>query len=585
MAIRLVPSWLQPTATAPAGAPEHGGPDEFERLWRGFMTARLTLGLVLLVLQSTLYVLAQSQKWLVLLCGAYVVVTLATRTLGTPRRLGRTFGPLWLSTVGLDLAVFGLLQFVQGHSGINYTPLLALPVLLASVLGSLALAMGTAAGATLLLLSQATSMAALDSAGDAASSIAQAALTGAGCFAIAFLASQLSGRLATEEQRSRRSRIAVDVQRQVNALVIESLHEGILVIDLAGTVWAANPAACRMLGRDPLGLQTPFELANDPVWRDLGQLMTASFATDRAQRVDLVFNHAGSGPRHVQVRTRMTATGEGGSERLCVMFLQDRREVEARMRTEKLASMGRMSTAVAHEIRNPLAAIVQANALLDEEVVEPRLRQLIGLVRQNALRLEHIVDDVLNVSRVPDQRQAAEQPSVALGEATVRIGSDWCRHTQSEAALWIDPVRADLRVVFDEEHLRRVLINLLDNARRHASGAARSIQMWSRVGPQGNALLGIWSDGAPMDDSVQRHLFEPFFSSESRSTGLGLYICRELCERYGASIGFARRTRPVAGKPVEGNEFRVAFEAVVSARAADTASARMAFTPWLQDRP
>lgn len=586
MAIRSKPRWREMPVPGAAGAPETEGPDEFERLWRGFMTARLTLGLVLLVLQSTLYVLVQSQdKWLVLVCGAYVAATLATRTLGTPRRLGTTFDPLWLSTIGVDLVVFGVLQFVQGHSGINYTPLLALPVLLASVLGSLALAMGTAAGVTLLLLAQAMWMSLADAAGDAASSIAQAALTGTGCFVIAFLASQLSARLATEEQRSRRSRVAVDVQRQVNALVIESLNDGILVVDLAGTVWAANPAACRLLGREPLAMQTPFELTTEPVWHDLGQLTTTSFATNRAQRANLVFNHAGSGPRHVQVRTRMTATGEGASERLCVMFLQDQREMEARMRTEKLASMGRMSTAVAHEIRNPLAAIVQANALLDEDVDDPRLRHLIGLVRQNARRLELIVDDVLNVSRVPDQRQEAAQSSVPLGESLARICGDWSRQTEGEGLLLIDPRQADLRVVFDEEHLRRVLINLLDNARRYASGHRHSIQVWSRIGADGNALLGVWSDGPPMEDSVQRHLFEPFFSSESRSTGLGLYICRELCERYGATIGFARGRRLVAGESVDGNEFRMALEAFVPARAATGASDRMSFTPWLQNRP
>jgi two-component system sensor histidine kinase PilS (NtrC family) len=62
-----------------------------------------------------------------------------------------------------------------------------------------------------------------------------------------------------------------------------------------------------------------------------------------------------------------------------------------------------------------------------------------------------------------------------------------------------------------------------------------------------------------MDQGVERHLFEPFFSSESRSTGLGLYICRELCERHGASITFQRATRMMGTELVEGNEFVIAF--------------------------
>jgi len=72
------------------------------------------------------------------------------------------------------------------------------------------------------------------------------------------------------------------------------------------------------------------------------------------------------------------------------------------------------------------------------------------------------------------------------------------------------------------------------------------------------ARLQVWSDGAPLDASVQRHLFEPFFSSESRSSGLGLYICRELCDRHGALITYARTTSP-DGSGREGNIFSVTF--------------------------
>jgi len=104
-----------------------------------------------------------------------------------------------------------------------------------------------------------------------------------------------------------------------------------------------------------------------------------------------------------------------------------------------------------------------------------------------------------------------------------------------------------------------VLVNLLDNAQRYAGQRPDSIQVATRVtaGEQGSLL--VWSDGEPMEQGVQRHLFEPFFSSESRSSGLGLYICRELCERHGAVIGYQRSARESTGGSVEGNEFFVAF--------------------------
>ncbi len=551
------------------------------RLWRGFMTARVTLGLVLVVLQATLYALAQPHdKLLIVVCGVYLTATLVTRLTGKPRRLGSSFDPQWVLTIGVDLAAFATLQFVQGHAGINYTPLLALPILLASVLGSLSLAMGTAAGVTLLLLGQAASVS-LGRDTDPTPLFAQAALTGAGYFVIAFLATQLSARLASEEQRSRRSQIAVQVQRQVNALVIESLTDGILVVDSRGMVWAANPAACDLLGRARMVVQTPFDLSAEPGWRELGRLTDLSFTANRSQRASVVFRHARAGPLHALVRTRMTAMDDGNAEPLCVVFLQDQREMEARMRTEKLASMGRMSTAVAHEIRNPLAAIVQANALLDEDISEPKLKRLIQMVQQNARRLESIVDEVLNISRVQSGQDDAGPASVALDDAVERICRDWSQHTGSGAVLHTDLRGAGMVVAFDPEHLRRVLINLLDNARRYASAQPHAIQVSTRLADGAQVVLGIWSDGQPMEHSVERHLFEPFFSSESRSTGLGLYICRELCERHGATINFERTPRPVGPGAVDGNEFLITFDQTAQRALFDGASDKMAATPWL----
>ena len=121
-----------------------------------------------------------------------------------------------------------------------------------------------------------------------------------------------------------------------------------------------------------------------------------------------------------------------------------------------------------------------------------------------------------------------------------------------------------MAVRFDTEHLRRVLVNLLDNACRYATQQANAIQVSATVdGPQG-ATLCVWSNGAPMEQSVERHLFEPFFSSESRSSGLGLYICRELCEGHGATIDYQRSRRSMGPEDVDGNEFAITLERVES---------------------
>lgn len=551
-------AWFAPSLLDP-GIEQADNPREFERLWRGFMTARVTLGLVLLMLQSTIFGLGASKNTtLILICSGYFAAALTVRLMAKPRQLGRAFGSQWISTIGVDILAFAALQVAQGNS-INYAPLFALPVLMASVLGTLLLAMGAAASVTLLLFSYATWMS-IQAPGDATAHYLQAALTGAGCFVISFLANQIANRLASEELRAERSQLAAKMQSLVNELVIESLTDGILVVDSNSTVRAANPAARKLLGTQRAMRVSTFHLSSLVGWQGLVDLMQLSFSRNTSQQADVTIHHAGQGPRRVRVRTQLTPAQGNNMQSLCVMFLQDQREMEAKMRTDKLASMGRMSAAVAHEIRNPLAAIAQANALLDEDLSDPRHKQLTQMVQQNAKRLERIVEDVLNISRVQHGDNTMAAFALNLNETVARICQDWQNQKSGSHILGVKLTSDAIEVRFEAEHLRRILINLLDNALRYASQQPDAIQVSSSVSPTGQASISVWSDGQPMDQSVERHLFEPFFSSESRSSGLGLYLCRELCEGHGASIAYFRTQRNVGAKPTSGNEFIVTFQ-------------------------
>lgn len=546
-----------PAATAGAAAAIAPAADDalnldstFARLWRGFSTARIAISVVLLVLLGALHTLAPSlgvSRWLVALAAAHLVAALAVRLFGRPLRPGRDFDPQWVSTIGVDLVAFAVLQFLQAAS-ITFSPLFALPVLMASALGSALLALGTAAGVTLLLLTDAW-LVALHGGADVTGPFLQAALTGAGYFALAVLVNQLAGRLAREESAVRTERLAARMQAQVNALVIEALSEGVMVVDPGGRVHAANPAARQLLGMGQF--QGHFSLAGRPAWKPLLALATRSFAGD-AQAAELAIEEERAGPRRVQARTRLAVHGQPGADSLCVIFLQDLREMEARLRTEKLAAMGRMSAAVAHEIRNPLAAIAQANELMEEDLKEPALRQLSGLVRKNAQRLAQIVDEILDLSRArPGTGSGAV---LALDVAVASACADWAAQTGNTARLRIDTHAAASAVRFDGDHLRRVMVNLLDNAARYARELPDSIHVSTAAGGSG-ATLQVWSDGAPLETSVEQHLFEPFFTSESRSSGLGLFICRELCERHGAQISYRRCPDGVPGASREGNQF------------------------------
>ena len=549
---------------------------EYVRQWQGFMTARLALSVVMVALQGSLYFTGFAQsRLLVAICVAYFVATLASRLLEKPHALGTSFNKSWLSLVGVDVVAFSALQIVQGNN-INYTPLFALPVLLSAVLGPLRLALGTAAGVTVLLLVN-TTWTHLTSLADATAYFVQSALSGVGYFVIALLANQLSTRLANAGQRARLNQAAANIQRHVNELVIESLQDGVVIVDASGRVLAANPAARRLLG---VAQAQPhlLDLKAHAGWAPLWNLTRVCIGTGEGLEEDVTLRQGALGVQRIKVRTRLAAPQGGGADSLCVLFLQDLRALEARMRTEKLASMGRMSTAVAHEIRNPLAAISQANALLEEDLGDPRQIRLTDMIGQNAKRLGKIVDDILHAAQVGPHAKETSNLSLALNEHTHRICHEWAQQNGEAPRLVTLLSGPALLVQFEIEHLRRVLVNLLDNARRYATSQAEAIQVSSRVLDERHAMLSVWSDGQPMEQSVERHLFEPFFSSESRSSGLGLYICRELCERHGATIVYQRTSRIARGQSTDGNEFVITLAQASTPASANEATAKT--SPW-----
>ena len=546
------------------------GQTAFERLYRAFIAARAALGLALLAalaigglfgLRPTLPVIAISLTYAFAAIGLWLLPRY--RRVATPRALAHLRSPQWLATIGVDLLCFMALHLLAPGSSLNYVALLVLPVLMAGVLTPRRMALATAAAVTIGLLGAAWLTVIAGAEGTL--QITQAALAGTGFFVITVLAGELAGRLAREELKARGSLEMARQQAQLNRLVIEEMQDGVLVVDRRGRVRAANPAARRLLAPSGMSRPAPFQLRGVHAWDALVKTVERAFGEvswpQAGRDVVLQFETGSVGSlgaqRTLRARVRFTRNTRKGEpqaiEEFCVLFLEDVRNMQARSRQEKLAAMGRVSAGIAHEIRNPLAAISQANALLAEDATDPAQRQLMRMVSDNVERLKRIVDDVMEVA-------PGAVPDVGMIDASAQVAavcSEWARATGvalgEHSVLQVHLPAAPLGVLFDAEHLRRVLVNLLDNAYRHASRAPGAIQLRLDSRHESQAFLSLASDGAPIPPDVEPYLFEPFFSTRSRGTGLGLYICRELCERYGATIDYRLRAVGVGQR----NEFFV----------------------------
>jgi two-component system sensor histidine kinase PilS (NtrC family) len=542
------------------------GGSTFERLYATFVGGRAALGIALLLAQAGGLMLGQRSIMGVWVSAAYALQALLVWLLPRWRREGQRQAHLsraqWTMTLGIDLVAFFALHAFEPAGAFNYAPLLVLPALIGGVLTPRPVALATTAAAALMLLVVALRSGAATS--DLSAALAPAGLTGIGLFVITWLAGELSGRLATEERAARDSLELARQQVQLNRLVIDEMVEGVLVVDRRARVRVANPAARRLLAAQGVGPTVPFKLQDDPAWSGLMAQVQAAFEAGAwpHRQQDAVLPFSPSSARTLRLRARFTRprTQEnapdragGPAEPLCVLFLEDLRQVQARTRQEKLVAMGRVSAGIAHEIRNPLAAIAQANALLQEEACGSEQQMLTGMVADNVERLKRIVDDVMEVApaAAPDPRP------IDLGAEVGRIVTDWARTNHlvlgSGSRLQVDLPTESVAAVFDADHLRRVLVNLLDNARRYAGQTPGAITLVARVLSAEQARVSVASDGDPIPPDIEPYLFEPFFSTRSRGTGLGLYICRELCERYGGSIEYWQHELPARHR----NEFVV----------------------------
>ena len=174
--------------------------------------------------------------------------------------------------------------------------------------------------------------------------------------------------------------------------------------------------------------------------------------------------------------------------------------------------------------------------LLEEDTqVSEASRRLIDIISGNVTRLDRIVNEVLDLNR----RDRAQPESIEPNAFFEHFAAQFCANEKVPQDGIDMQVRTTYRPLFDRQHLDQILWNLVRNAWRHSRQRAGSVRViLSGSAAPGSLTLDEIDDGPGVSREAQAHLFEPFFTTDSQGTGLGLYIARELCEGNGARIEY-----------------------------------------------
>ena len=372
-------------------------------------------------------------------------------------------------------------------------------------------------------------------------SFLQPGLLSIGYFATAGITSQLAQRVVANETLARERGRELRSQQRVNELVLADMQDGVLVLDREGRVTQANPQGARLLGLKPLtgavlGTLLP-EVAGK--WSD--------WRRDGAWTAGAVFDASARG-RDLRLRF----IDAGTAEEYTVAFIEDMTRLREQAQQLKLAALGRLTANIAHEIRNPLSAISHAAELLDEEQNGSDRTRLTRIIRDNTLRLESLVSDVLQLNR----RDRVEAERIHLNAWLQGFLEEFVRNESVTPSRVVLDASSDAFVRFDRAHLHQVLWNLLRNAVRHATTDVGGVRIIVKV-LANQVELNVTDDGPGVSQAIQGQLFEPFFTTYSSGTGLGLYLARELCAANRAVLEYV--------DDLPGAHFRIVCEEVVAA--------------------
>ncbi len=329
--------------------------------------------------------------------------------------------------------------------------------------------------------------------------------------------------------------------RLFNEDIIRHMTNGLIAVNRAGTVTACNPAASRMLNRpqDEI-LHRPIEqvFAGTPA---LQQVFRQTLAEGRPAVVRELTLHRGDGTSlPVSVSVAPMEAGQDGQKASggVVGVLEDLSDIKAleaeRRRLDRLAALGEMAAVVAHEIRNPVAAIGAGVEYLTRSV-GPGSPEYEGvqMVKNEIKRVNRIIEDILFMARPLSLNLSREDLTAIIAGVLQRFRPVL---DSQGIAVQFDPPPDLPPLKVDRQRMEQVFGNLVANAIQAMPDGGRLTIQTEPVPADQGVTVTILDTGPGIPPEARPRIFEPFFTTRTKGTGLGLPVARRIVEEHGGTI-------------------------------------------------
>ena len=363
------------------------------------------------------------------------------------------------------------------------------------------------------------------------SSFFPAVILGLLIFSVSLIVQPIASRLGRAEELARNRASDLYSLQRLNEQIVQHMQTGILLVDNEGTVRIMNKSAVGLLAPErPVTVEQGRQLA------DYCQELAYQFAHWKDSGVHRAkpFTVMEGAPPVIANFRELQPSSHGES----LVFVEDYTPVTQYAQSLKLSSLGRLTASIAHEIRNPLGAISHAAQLLQESPdLSSADQRMADIIQSHCDRVNQIVESVMQISR----REPPKPEYLLLAPWLTEFVQQYLSDLNRPVEVTIDCDYQELLVEFDPENLRRVLGNLLDNGLRHSKIATGKESAFISVHldfATHQCIIDVIDYGSGVPSAEIPRLFEPFYTTMEEGSGMGLYLCKELCEINNADLSY-----------------------------------------------